>query len=187
METIVQGVQLDHVAAPDDVNFEALVRENDAQIFRFLFSSLRDRDIAETLTQECFSKAYRGMHGFRGNANPKTWLMAIAVDLLRNHYRSRRLFFWKQIRAVTVQPIDISDWVPDHSKTAEETFILRAQVLRIFEAVRRLPEAQRTIFLLRYVEGFSMQEIEISTGIGSNSLKVQLYRALQAVRRQVLE
>jgi len=48
------------------------------------------------VTQDCFFKAHRGWAGFRGDANVQTWLLQIAVNLVRDVARSRRLQFWKR-------------------------------------------------------------------------------------------
>src|SRR5437867_5862158 len=65
------------------------------RVLRFLFASVRDMDLAQTLTQDCFWNAYRSRRAFRGDCSVNTWLMRIAVNLVRNQARSRRLQFWK--------------------------------------------------------------------------------------------
>jgi RNA polymerase sigma-70 factor (ECF subfamily) len=61
--------------------FSAVVTKHRPQIFRFLLSSTRDVDLAETLTQECFLKAHRNWRSFRGESSAMTWLMRIAINL----------------------------------------------------------------------------------------------------------
>ena len=70
-------------------DFDEVVRLYRPRILRFLLSSLTDRDAAETLTQECFLKAWNARHQFRGDASLGTWLTRIAVNLMRDHLRSR--------------------------------------------------------------------------------------------------
>ena len=65
------------------------------QIFRFLLASTRDVDLAETLTQECFLKAHRNWASFRGESSAMTWLMRIAINLQKDHWRNRRMQFWR--------------------------------------------------------------------------------------------
>jgi RNA polymerase sigma-70 factor (ECF subfamily) len=65
------------------------------QIFRFLLASLRDPDAAETLTQDCLLKAHRNWASFRGESSVMTWLLRIAINLQKDHWRSRRMQFWK--------------------------------------------------------------------------------------------
>jgi RNA polymerase sigma-70 factor (ECF subfamily) len=173
-------------AEADLSDFDAVVRGNQRKIFRFLLSSLRDPDLAETLTQECFFKAYKARHRFRREAQVSTWLTAIAVNLLRDHYRSKRLHFWRRIKSDSIELADIGEWLPDNGRTAEQQAVAHSQVNAISRAVARLSTAQRTVFLLRYVEDFDLKEIGQSTGMTKGSIKSNLHRALEKVRKQII-
>src|SRR5215813_4256418 len=92
----------------ETADFDAVVREYRPRIFRFALASLRDRDAAETVTQDCFLRAYRAWEGFRGEASVQTWLMQIAVNLVRDVTRTRRFQFWKRAQAGAVDLDDAS-------------------------------------------------------------------------------
>src|SRR6185436_2119675 len=77
-------------------DFDRFVEQYRTRVLRFVFASVRDMDIAETLTQDCFWRAYKSRHGFRGDSSVYTWLIKIAVNLVRDHTRSRRFQFWKR-------------------------------------------------------------------------------------------
>src|SRR6201998_4480907 len=100
-------------------DFDEVVRLYRPRIFRFLMSSLSDRDVAETLTQDCFLKAYNARHQFRGESSLSTWLTRIALNLVRDHLRSRRMRFWQRTRDNALDLVDISDWIPDPGISAE--------------------------------------------------------------------
>src|SRR5215470_1591752 len=85
-------------------DFDRLVEQYRTRVLRFVFASVHDMDLAETLTQDCFWKAYKHRSAFRGDCSALTWLMRIAVNLVRDHTRSRRFQFWK--KAGTVQNED---------------------------------------------------------------------------------
>src|SRR4051812_35431125 len=70
-------------------DFERFVKQYRARVLRFLFASVRDMDLAETLTQDCFWKAYKHRSAFRGECSVHTWLIRIAVNLVRDQARSR--------------------------------------------------------------------------------------------------
>jgi RNA polymerase sigma-70 factor, ECF subfamily len=173
-------------ALADLSDFDAVVRRNQHIIFRFLLLSLGDPGLAETITRECFFKAYKARHRFRGEAQVSVWLTAIAVNLLRDHYRSKRLHFWKRIQADSLEVADISEWLPVKGQTAEQLVVARAQVQAVSRAIARLPTAQRTVFLLRYVEDFDLKEIGQSTGMTIGRIKFALHRALEEVRKQFI-
>jgi RNA polymerase sigma-70 factor, ECF subfamily len=169
-------------AVLDLADFDEVVRLYRPRIFRFLLASLRDRDTAENLTQDCFLKAYMGRAHFRGDASLSTWLMKIAMNLLRDHLRSKRLRFWTKTRETALDPIDVSDWVPDGRSSPEEEYIARTQVKSIWETVSTLPAKQRSVFVLRFVEEMELKEIAELTGMNPSTVKTHLYRALAVIR-----
>ena len=63
-------------------DFDKVVQVYWSRIFRFVLASVRDADAAETLTQDCFWKAYRGRNRFRGDSSVSTWLVRIALNLV---------------------------------------------------------------------------------------------------------
>ena len=107
-------------------DFERLVQQYRMRVFRFVFASVRDMDLAETLTQDCFWKVYKNRKAFRGDCSVNTWLMRIAVNLIRDHTRSRRFQFWR--KAPRVEGEEIRDW-PDRSISPEQRTAVNEQVL----------------------------------------------------------
>src|SRR3954468_11344638 len=102
-------------------DFDELVRRNQKRIFRLLMSLLHDEDAADSLTQECFLRAYNKRSSFRGESSVDTWLFRIAVNLARDHHRNKRQGFWKKLfagaRDDEDEPLAI-DSVADQRSTA---------------------------------------------------------------------
>ena len=166
-------------------DFDEVVRVYRPRILRFLLSSLTDRDAAESLTQECFMKAWSARHQFRGDSSLRTWLTRIAVNLLRAHLRSRSLRFWQKTRGTSLDVMDISDWVPDGRGTPESLAVARDRVAAVWEAVRDLSAQQRTVFVLRFVEELELDEIAVTIGMNLSTVKSHLYRALAIIRERM--
>ena len=166
-------------------DFDALVRLHRPRIFRFMLASLRDRETAENLTQDCFVKAYQARGQFRGAAAPGTWLMQIAANLIRDHESSNRLKFWRRMLRHDIDPADLDNWIPDRQHSPEALASAREQVSAVWSAVARLPERQRTVFLLRFVEDLDVLEIAAVTGMKEGTVKTHLFRALQTVRARL--
>ena len=174
--------------AAEDLSAQEFVRVVEAhrpQIFRFLLSSTRDVDLAETLTQECFLKAHRNWAGFRGESTAMTWLMRNAINLQKDHWRNRRMQFWRHTRTNSVDLDEASDWLPSGERSVEQQLLAKEQVKRVWKAVEDLSERQRTIFLLRYVEEQDLGEIAQATGLSEGTVKAHLSRALHKVRAEV--
>jgi RNA polymerase sigma-70 factor (ECF subfamily) len=165
--------------------FAAIAESHRPQIFRFLLASLRDVDLAETLTQECFLKAYRNWKHFRGESSALTWLMRIAINLQKDHWRNRRMQFWRRARTHAVDVDEAGEWLPSGERTAEQQMLAREQVAQVWKAVEGLSERQRTVFLLRYVEERELSEIAQATGLSEGTVKAHLSRALGRVRAEL--
>ena len=165
--------------------FSAVVAKHRMQIFRFLLSSTRDVDLAETLTQDCFLKAHRNWSSFRGESSAMTWLMRIAINLQKDHWRNRRMQFWRQTQLHSVDLNEASDWLPSGERSAEEQLLARERVGQVGAAVKGLSERQRTVFLLRYVEEMNLKEIAQATGLNEGTVKAHLSRALTSVRAEL--
>ena len=165
--------------------FTCVVERHRPQIFRFLLASTRDVDLAETLTQECFLKAHRNWGSFRGESSAMTWLMRIAINLQKDHWRNRRMQFWRLTRTNSVDLDEASEWLPSGERSAEQKLLAKEQVKRVWASVKGLSERQRTVFLLRYVEEQELSEIALATGLSEGTVKAHLSRALARVRREL--
>ena len=178
-----EATRIDGEAAARE--FASVVHAHRPQIFRFLLASTRDVDLAETLTQECFLKAHRNWESFRGESSAMTWLMRIAINLEKDHWRNRRMQFWRRTRSNSVDLEDASDWLPSGERTVEQHLIAKEKVAQVWEVVGRLSGRQRTVFLLRYIEELELADIARATGLSEGTVKAHLSRAVSKVRAEV--
>ena len=135
-------------------NFDCIVARHQRQIYRILFCMVRDADVADTLTQECFMRAFRKRDSFRGESSLSTWLVRIAMNLAHDHNRSRRWAFWRRLeRTDRMDAIEARDarLSPEHS------LMNRELMGAIQSAVEKLSDRQRSVFLLRYVEDMPLE------------------------------
>jgi len=166
-------------------DFDEVVRLYWPRVFRFALASLRDCDAAQSLAQDCFLRAYRGRAWFRGESSVHTWLMRIAVNLVRDAARNRALRFWRLARASSVDVGDAGKWLPDRSVSPEARASLQEAVRAVWKSADRLPGKQKTVFLLRFVEDMDILEIAAATGMKEGTVKAHLFRALAAVRERL--
>jgi len=75
--------------------------------------------------------------------------------------------------------------VPDGGASPESEAMAKEQLASVWNAAGGLPERQRTVFLLRFVEDMDLLEIAAATGMKEGTVKVHLFRALQAVRERI--
>jgi RNA polymerase sigma-70 factor (ECF subfamily) len=164
---------------------ETLYERYNQRIFRFLLTSLRDRDLAEALTQETFIRAWSSMKSgaqFRGDCSPATWLTRIALNLVRDHTRTNRFRFWKNVARTSVDATEFAGFLADPVTSAESALIAQEQVALVWQTVATLTERQRTVFILRFVEELGLGDIAQITGMPMSTVKTHLYRGLAAIR-----
>ena len=177
-----QGLEL--VALED---FDAIVQRHQRRIYRVILGMVRDPDAAENLTQECFLRAYTNRAGFRGDASVGTWLTRIAVNLAQDYGRSRRWGFWRRLLATCVDIAEQAHLIPDRSASVERDLLAREQVKAMWSAAETLSPQQRAVFVLRFIEEMSLEEIAEVTALKLGTVKTHLFRAVRAIRRQLRE
>lgn len=167
----------------DDI--DALVRTYRPRLLRFVAFSIGDPDLAESITQDCFLKAYNGRANFRGDCSVNTWLTSIAVNLVRDQLRLQKFRFWRQARATAIDVTDAASFLPSHESSPESRVLVQEKTLQVQAALENLSPKQRSIFLMRFTEEMDLAEIAAATKMPINTVKTHLHRALKSVRAQV--
>ena len=163
-------------------DLDSVVAMYQPRVFRFLLATLRDRDAAETLTQETFLRAWTARASFREDCSIATWLIRIALNLARDHTRTGRFRFWKHLSTSAVDVAEVAASLPNRDATAESHLIAQQQVTHIWQTVGTLSPRQRTVFLLRFLEEMEIPDIAQVTGLPIGTVKSHLYRALNIIR-----
>jgi RNA polymerase sigma-70 factor, ECF subfamily len=174
------------IAAAD---FDALVRSHQRRVFRVLYSLVRDQDLADNLTQDCFLRAYQNRAKFRGEASVETWLIRIAVNLARDHARNRRLAFWRNIlqRPSRPEPAAEEKEISDPGPSPERALLARERLAEVESTLESIPAQQRTAFALRFFEEMTLQEIAGAMQLEVGTVKAHLFRAVSALRNKLKE
>jgi RNA polymerase sigma-70 factor (ECF subfamily) len=165
-------------------SLETIVRQHQKRVHRYVLLMVKDDDAADTITQECFLRAYQSLANFRGECRMDTWLLRIAVNLVRDHVKNRRVSFWR--RLVGFGNEDAPEFqVRSRQPSPEHALLARAELQAIWDGVNSLSRQQREVFLLRFVEEMSLLEIAGVLGLKVGSVKAQLFRALANIRKQL--
>jgi RNA polymerase sigma-70 factor (ECF subfamily) len=167
----------------DDI--DALVRTYRPRLLRFVAFSIGDADLAESITQDCFLKAYNGRHNFRGDCSVNTWLTSIAVNLIRDQQRLQKFRFWRQARATAIDVTDAANFLPSNESSPESRVLVKEKASQVQAALENLSPNQRSIFLMRFADELDLSEIAALTKMPINTVKTHLHRALKSVRAQV--
>lgn len=155
-----------------DRDVERLFHEHAQALFGFLAYRTGDRTLAEDLVADTFERALRSRRGFdRRKASEKTWLYAIALNVLRDHERRRGA----EARALARHGAP-GDGLPDD---AFERIGERDELMR---AVGALPEVEREAIALRFGGGLTVPEIARVSGEKLTTVEGRVYRALGRLR-----
>lgn len=166
--------------------FDAIVREHQRRVYRVILLLAKDRDVADTLTQECFLRAYQSRASFRGECRIDTWLLRIAVNLVRDHAKNRKAGFWKRLIGLGHRAENAGD-AASGQPSPERALIARAEWQAVLDSVNKLSRQQRAIFLLRFVEEMPLADIAAVLGLKIGTVKAHLFRALSNVRGEMRE
>jgi RNA polymerase sigma-70 factor (ECF subfamily) len=167
----------------DDI--DELVRKYRPRLLRFVTFSLGDPDLAETITQDTLLKAYNARRTFRGDSSVNTFLVSIAMNLVRDQQRTQKFRFWKQFRATSLDVTDVASFVTSRETSPEAQLLAKEKVERLYTIIQTLSFTQRTVFLMRFSDEMDVQEISKAMDMPVNTVKTHLHRSLKAVRRQL--
>src|ERR1700744_6783444 len=169
------------IAELDDI--DTLCATYRSRIYRYALLALRDPDLAENVTQDCFLRAYKAREEFRGDCSVATWLTRIATNLIRDSTRSRKFQFWKTASSTAAEVGAVADRLRSPGLSPETFLMIREELRGVWDAVENLPGKQRSVFLLRFVEEMELPEIAAAMGVHVGTVKSHLHRALAAVRK----
>ena len=168
----------------DKEAFEELVRRHQHRVFAVAGGILRQREDVEDIAQQVFVKAYFSLKRFDQRAAFSTWLYKITVnecwDLLRKR-KVRPLIYESDLSEDQARQFG----APDERKAKEpdisEKLEARQRVERLLEG---LDERDRTMLVLKEVEGFAVEEIAQILDLNANTVKVRLFRARRRIVSQ---
>ena len=189
MQALQQYIQAGDLAPARDrmvaelADIDTLCATYRARIYRYALLSLRDPDLADSVTQDCFLRAYKARAEFRGDCTLATWLTRIATNLVRDAVRSRKFQFWKTATLHAVDVGELADRLRSPAISAESSMVVREKLVKVWDTVATLPTKQRSVFLLRFVEDMELTEIATALGLHVGTVKSHLHRALATVRK----
>ena len=159
-------------AAGDVDAFEALFRQYQCEVYRWIMRIVRDRAAAEDLTIETFWRMYRAHARFDGQkGNCAAWLRRIATNAALDHLRRAR------------REVPLPEDPPDAVKTpAAERSELQQTIL---SAMNRLSPRLRVAVLLALVEEEPYDSIAQALGISVNAVKVRVFRGVRILRKEL--
>ena len=188
----------DIAAAPDDLELahRALARESGAfrtimkahnqRLYRLARGFVRDNAEAEDIVQESYVRAFTHLDGFRGDSSLATWLSRIVINEALGRLRKTRRAGQFVATDDPRRQAEIIAFPLNASTEDPERTMAQRQILQLVEkATDSLPDAYRTVFVARVIEGMSIEETASLLGLRPETVKTRLHRARSLVRKEL--
>src|SRR2546429_1812197 len=160
-------------AKRDPRQFGALYDRHFQQIYRFVYSRVREQTAAEDVTSEVFMKALKAMPRYQDTGRPfAAWLYQIAVNAIADRYRTLR----------PAQPLEDFHDLSVAGPAIEEQAAQRDEVRRIWAIVEELPSQQRTALVLKFQEDMKIEDIALAMGKTPGAVKLLIHRGVSRLR-----
>ena len=181
-------VELVHRAKGGDLDaFESLVNRYEHRVYALAMRMVRQEQDAEDITQQAFISALENLPHFREEASFATWLLRIATHAALKIVRKRKGLETVSLEEAT-ETRDSADSIPHPEYIADwrhspEELVHKREVWRLLDdALSRLDDKHRLVFLLRDIEGLSVKETAEALGLSEANVKVRLLRARLQLR-----
>jgi RNA polymerase sigma-70 factor (ECF subfamily) len=176
---------LRHAQSGDRDAFRAIMQRHNQRLFRVARAVVNNDDEAEDVLQDAYLKAFAAIGLFRGESGLNTWLTAITLNEARGRLRRRRPGESLEVmeeKGVRVIPFPGMAEIPD-----PEAETVRSETRRLLErAIDGLPDEFRLVFMLRDVEGLSVEETATQLDINPQTVRSRLFRARQSLRQSLM-
>jgi RNA polymerase sigma-70 factor (ECF subfamily) len=177
--TTEEAALVRRIQAEDELAFREIVERYQAKVFSIIYGILRNRNDAEDIAQQVFAKIYFSIKNFDFRSSLLTWIYKITVnecyDYLRKK-RVRKLVYESDFSTDESLRMENTEPATDVAPAVDERLAQHDLILKLLS---KISKEDRTLILLKEVEGHSVEELSQMTGMNENTIKVKLFRARQ--------
>jgi RNA polymerase sigma-70 factor, ECF subfamily len=161
------------------VMLEELMNEYGKDVFLLAYSFVKEKALAEDISQEVFIKCYRSIEGFRGEASIKSWIYRITVNTSKDFLKRKSFNVLKYPK-----------WFFENLQrigSSEEAVLKRDQHEILLDCVLNLPVKYREAIVLHYFHDLKVNEMAETLELNPNTVKTRLTRGRDALRKVLIE
>ena len=160
--------------------FENLVHAYSAELYRFAFWQCKNKDLAEDMLQECFSRAWKSLHKLDDENAARAWLYTILRREIARHYGRKSSHELSldllATDAANLEAFDLESIGAQYDCTLSDDINLR-------QAIDKIPRDYREALMLQVLGGYSCDEIAEMSGTKSGTIMTRVFRARQKLRQ----
>jgi len=165
--------------AGDDAAFQRIVEKHQSKVFSIIYGIVRNRNDAEDIAQQVFSKIYFSLKGFDFRSSLITWIYKITVNECYDYLRKakvRKLVYESDLgeedqRTMENSPLAVDSRAPVDRRSEKRDYLMKL--------LSRVSEEERMLLIQKEVQGLTVEELAQETGLNENTIKVKLFRARQ--------
>jgi len=181
------AAQVAQVLGGDRDAFRVLVERHSRRLFRLAYRMTGNEQDAEEIVQDAFVRAYRKLDRFESRANFGTWLYRICANCALDRMRKQRT---EDSRREPARDKEDSGAGPLELAASDapspDRLVMSGELgAGVRAAMEQLSATERAAFVLRHVDGHSIEEIAKSLGLNIGATKNSVFRAVQKLRRQL--
>jgi RNA polymerase sigma-70 factor (ECF subfamily) len=174
-----EGILVKRAQAGDEAAFRDIVERYQSKVFSIIHGIVRQRNDVEDIAQQVFAKVYFSIKNFDFRSSLITWIYKITVNECFDYLRKkkvRKLVYESDLSEDEVRRVENTEPSVDRQPLVDANLARRDYVLKL---LTRVSEEERTLLMLKEVEGHSVEELAAMTGMNENTIKVKLFRARQ--------
>jgi RNA polymerase sigma-70 factor (ECF subfamily) len=163
----------------DQAAFRQIVERHQSKVFSIIFGIVRNRNDAEDIAQQVFTKVYLSIKGFDFRSSLITWIYKITVNECYDYLRKqkvRRLVYESDLGEEDARTMENSEIAAEKRPAADTRIEHRDYLMKLLSKVS---EEERMLLIQKEVEGRTVEELAEATGLNENTIKVKLFRARQ--------
>lgn len=178
-KNIDDKVLIDRFLEGDESAFNLLFEKYKRKIYLIAYRLLGNHEDANDITQETLIKIYKELINFRNESSLYTWIYRITINLSLNLLKKKKLRSFFDFE-------EVDEWLfKDDRQSPELSFRENELSNKIQEALKKLPEKQRTVFTLRYYDELSYEEISEILGTSVGALKANYFHAVNKLQKEL--
>jgi len=174
-----EGALVRRAQTGDQTAFKELVERYQSKVFSIIHGIVRQRNDVEDIAQQVFTKVYFSLGNFDFRSSLVTWIYKITVNECFDYLRKkkvRKLVYESDLSEDEVRRVENSEPAMDRHQPADQALASRDYMIKLLS---RVSEEERSLLIMKEVDGHSVEELAQMMGMNENTIKVKLFRARQ--------
>lgn len=163
--------------------FDSFYDKYHQDLYNYVFYMVKNKQITEDLVQEIYIRIIKSYQNFRGDSSEKTWAFSIARHVTYDYFRSQQ----RKRKHIT----DTFDWnekgqyIPDNEALPDEILLQNENIQLIYTLLDHCTIDQKNVLLLRFIQGFSIQETANILDITVSKVKTTQHRGIKTLQKRL--